>query len=56
VKEILQKYPEAVKVQDNDRWLPLHYALYREASNEIIEMILEANPEVIMVQDNLTFC
>ncbi|MFN9981424.1 MAG: ankyrin repeat domain-containing protein, partial [bacterium] len=52
MKEILQKYPEAVKVQNKYGSLPLHVALQKKASNEIITMIFEANPEATKEQDN----
>jgi ankyrin repeat protein len=43
--------PEAIKVQNNKGMLPLHFALYREASNEIIKMIFIANCEATKVQN-----
>jgi hypothetical protein len=42
---------EATKVQNNYFGrLPLHNALHREASNELIKMLFEANPDATKVQ------
>jgi ankyrin repeat protein len=41
---------EATKVQDNDGWLPLQFALRYEASNDVIKMILKSNPDATKVQ------
>ncbi len=53
-KEVTAKN-ETGQIQDQQYyeygWLPLHVALHWEASDDIIEMLLNANPEAVKVQE-----
>jgi hypothetical protein len=48
---LVQAYPEATKVQDNDGWLPLHFALHYDASSDVINILVKAYPKVTKVQN-----
>jgi ankyrin repeat protein len=52
---LYEAYPEAAKVQDNKRNLPLHYALQSntsdDASSNLIMMLFNAFPKAAKVQD-----
>jgi ankyrin repeat protein len=51
VERLLQLAPETIKVQDKYGGnLPLHVALYYEASSDVIKMILPAYPQAAEVQ------
>jgi hypothetical protein len=52
IKLLFNEYPGAVRVKDNDGWLPLHYALRNGASDDIIRMFVDAFPESITIKDN----
>jgi len=47
---LFKAYPEAAEIQDNFGWLPLHYALQYQASNDVINMLFQAYPQSIEVK------
>jgi hypothetical protein len=49
---IFEGYREAVKVQNNSGFLPLHYALQYNAPSAVIDMICKEYPEAAAVQQN----
>ncbi len=44
VQTVIDKYPGSVRKIDDDGWLPLHTAVMRKASVEVIRVLLKANP------------
>ena len=50
VKEIINAYPEAVKLWDNFHWCPLHIACQSSSrcSPELVMLLLVMSPDVIM--------
>jgi ankyrin repeat protein len=55
---VLNANPDATKVKMNDGWLPLHVALKRKASSDVIKMLVEAYSEAVKVKNkegNLPF-
>jgi ankyrin repeat protein len=52
LKGILEKHPEAAKVQDNEFDLPLHVALRNNASKNVIKMLFNANPDATKEQND----
>jgi len=52
VKEILQKCPEAIKAKDKDGYLPLHYALWENNSDNVIYLLFEKYPQAAKVKKN----
>jgi len=52
VERILRKHPDAAKAKEKYGNMPLHYALYYKASDNVIKSIFNANREATKVQNN----
>ena len=53
IKELLQAYPEATKIQDNDGDMPLHLATGNSLPFELFREIFLMNPEAALVKNCL---
>lgn len=52
VQLLLEAYPKATEVQDNDGDLPLHIACYNGLSTNIVRMLLETYPKATEISNN----
>ena len=52
MERILRKHPDAAKAKEKYGNMPLHYALYYKASDNVIKSIFNANREATKVQNN----
>merc|ERR1712150_184881 len=52
---LVDAHPDAVRIRDNGKWNPLHYAAYR-GNWEISQYLIEMNPDALMEEnmDNKT--
>ncbi len=48
---LFKAYPKAAEVQQKNGWLPLHFALQYNASDDVINMLLTAYQKAAEVQD-----
>jgi ankyrin repeat protein len=49
---IYEAFPEAVKAPSKDKELPLHFAIFRNPSIDVIKMLYEAYPKALEMQND----
>ena len=52
IQMLIRKYPEALKVRNNDGHLPLHIACAKNASLEVIQFLIQQHPDALRKKDN----
>jgi len=52
IVSLVQHAPETLQTQDRDGWLPLHHACFVGASLETLNILVEAFPEGLNVENN----
>lgn len=52
VASFIKAHSKAVMMEDNDKWLPLHHAAFRDASPSVVELLIRAFPESLDKHNN----
>lgn len=52
VANFIKSHSKAVTMEDNDKWLPLHHAAFRDASPSVIELLIRAYPDALDKHNN----
>lgn len=50
IEKLVQLHPEAVKLESNANWTPLHEAIWHRASIETIKLLVELHPKALLTE------